>query len=54
LSSIVSLYFHKPLNAHLPEPDAEAAGEVDAESDGQPDDEFLKASGLAKEEDVKA
>ena len=39
----------------VPEPDAEAAGEVDAESDGQPDEEFLKASGLKKDdEEVKA
>lgn len=32
----------------VPEPDAEAAKDVDVESDGQPDEEFLAASGLSK------
>ena len=32
----------------VPEPDADAAKDVDVESDGQPDEEFLAASGLSK------
>jgi len=32
----------------VPEPDVDAAKDVDVESDGQPDEEFLAASGLSK------
>ena len=32
----------------VPEPDGDAAKDIDVESDGQPDEEFLAASGLSK------